>query len=173
MDHRVDLFRHFIETRYNNILGLPLDVMIQIESTVAQPPTFEAVKTAMRRLRLNRYFEYMRPISNHLMGLPPDISVPDEIKNELFRRFQRTSVAYREALPTRSFFNFTFVLTKLLNDMRPFRDDARLLAQLSRDQTKNFAKREMMEELWYEMDTFRIRPRTPPLHDEIARLCAS
>jgi hypothetical protein len=110
------------------------------------------------------YYEHAQFICNNRILGRQDVVVPDYIKNELIQRFERIVIAHTDAYRGRPnvSMSIVFILTRLLNTMMPFQDDAQLLSQLSLGRIKSNIVNERMERAWEETVIRMMRPRTPP-----------
>ena len=111
-------------------------------------PTVAMIKNIFKSLKLQKYYEYIPFIYNHLAGIK-QVTIPDEIKQEIMQRFSSIHEAHRLAFNgKRSFFNYNFVLTKILQEMRPFQDDVQIIAFVDMNQIKSIEKLKCIEADW-------------------------
>lgn len=110
-----------------------------------------------------RHWDEAQFLARNLSGLPPLLKVPDEIKADIVRRFsefherlqnlQQVQIVAGER-PISSSISMLFILEKILEDMRPFRNDDALIAQFSNSRF-NEEKRKSQDFIW---DSVNLHP---------------
>ncbi len=118
----------------------------------------------MKELGLFRYYEHIPFIYNCIMNIPQLPIIPDEVKTEIMRRFSQIVRAHRTVFNGhRSFFNSSFVLTKILKEIRPFQGSLELISYLDTNKMKSVEKLKCIEADWDDVVDFMMRPSTPPM----------
>ena len=137
-----------------DIPNIAPDILDLIEVNIVKPVTPKAIVHVLRKLGLFQLFDHIYFIQNHLLGLqhPHDVEFPDNVKVELVEKFKSVAMAFdvyniKNGHIT-SFFNRTFILTKLVEEMCEFPEKSPKLLQLDRYKIKSVEKRKMYEDKW-------------------------
>ena len=162
---RVDYFCHSLK-----MFDIPIiaqDILDLIKVNTVKPVTTKTIIHVLRKLGLFQLFDHVFFIQNHLLGLHHDVGFPDNVKVELVEKFKSVAMAfdvYNEKIGhMTSFFNRTFILTKLvegmpdmqdmqymqdMQDMQEFPEKSQILLQLDRFKIKSVEKKKMYEDKW-------------------------
>jgi hypothetical protein len=117
----------------------PQDIIDVVKATLVKD-TAVTPAIVMRALRkCNHEYQYTTFIYNHLLGLPHIIPIPDHVKLELVERFKSVLIAFdkvnisnvKNGKPITSFFNFNFVLSKLIREVSEVPDKTQIVTQLA------------------------------------------
>lgn len=158
---RSNMFRQMID-RIGQDPGIPQDVLDQIQSSLSSPINILSLKRKMKELGMYRYYENISFIYYHLSSIQQPPMIPEDIKVEIMSRYSEIVRAHRIVFNGhRSFFNPTFLLTKIINEMRPFPGSIELILHLERMGFKSVQKRKCLEADWDAVVDFMMRPSTP------------
>ena len=137
------------------------DILDLIKVNIVKPVTQKTIIHVLRKLGLFQLFDHVFFIQNHLLGLHHDVGFPDNVKVELVDKFKSVAMAFDvynvKIGHMTSFFNRTFILTKLvegmhdmqdMQDMQEFPEKSQILLQLDRFKIKSVEKKKMYEDKW-------------------------
>jgi hypothetical protein len=143
--------------------GIPPDVIDEIRATLSLPITLKELGRKMKELGMFRYYDHIPFIYNHIMNIPQPPMIPEEVKTEIMQMFTQIVRGHRTVFNGhRSFFNHTYVLTKILKEMRPFPGSILLMLHLDEKKFKSVEKIKCCDADWDAVVDFLMCPSTPP-----------